>query len=185
MDLRLVLGGIGCVSHPCPGHTSSPLFPGWGRETYGREGEVLPAEGLTRTRQRVAEALADPRPGTIEEVASLARVTRATVYRAKQSETVQREIQRLRAERAGKAKDLKALSGAKLHARVQGDDASDSLLLGTYKVANDVLAAGVEEDDGESVSEADVIRARRKLLQAVRVGRYLERRDRRLAPHQD
>ena len=103
-------------------------------------------QGLTLTRQRVAEVLASGKARTITEAAEIADVARETVHRLSRNATVQREIERLRAKAADKAKDLKAISASKLAVRVASDDASDALLLGTYKTANDVLASGVEED---------------------------------------
>lgn len=143
----------------------------------------MPSEGLTLTRQRIAEVMAEGKAATITEAGQLAGVHRVSVHRALHSASVQREISRLKAELTGKAKDLKALSSSKLARRVASDDASDALLLGTYKTANEVLASGVEDEAVATATDDDHAIARAKLMQAVKVGMYLERRARRASAH--
>lgn len=138
---------------------------------------------LTIRQDRLVTALLDPRTESIAEAGRKAGYAhRETASAILRSPTVQREIERRKAKAADKAKDLKALSASKLAERVASDDASDALVLGTYKTANDVLASGVEEDATEAASASDYAQAKRKLMQAVRVGRYLERRKMRCSP---
>lgn len=144
--------------------------------------QVPESKALTLGQQRVAAVLASGEARSVTHAAELAGVDRTTVWRLQRSAAGQREIARREALQAGKAKSLKQLASGKLAERVASDDASDALLLGTYKTANDVLASGVEEDATEGASASDYAAARKKLMQAVRVGMYLQRRLQRSSP---